>query len=175
MISVTLVIGCGKTKPTEMGVPPTDKPAPPMATLEPITAATSMPPLVGSGGVIAFSSNRDGNSEIYVMNADGSDPRRLTDNSADDWSPAWSPDGMQIAFTSARDGNYEIYVMDADGSNQRRLSDSDDFDWGPDWSPDSTQIAFTSNRDGRDEIYVMNSDGTDLQRLTNDGAADQTI
>jgi hypothetical protein len=91
MIFVTLVIGCGKTKPTEMGVPPTDKPAPPMATLEPITAATSMPPLVGSGGVIAFSSNRDGNSEIYVMNADGTNLQRLTNDGAADQYPAWRP------------------------------------------------------------------------------------
>src|SRR5687767_4151276 len=63
----------------------------------------------GANGKIAFSSFRDGNQEIYVMNPDGSGQTRLTDNPADDGAPAWSPDGTKIAFTSNRDGNYEIY------------------------------------------------------------------
>ena len=77
---------------------------------------------------IAFVSERDGNPEIYVMNADGKNQRRLTNNRADDWSPSWSPDGKRIAFISDRDGHprrripglftSEIYVMDADGGNQ---------------------------------------------------------
>src|SRR5262249_28599020 len=62
-------------------------------------------------GTIAFVSNRDGNDEIYVMNGDGSAQKRLTDNPANDESPAWSPDHARIAFTSDRDGNNEIYVM----------------------------------------------------------------
>ncbi|MBM2827419.1 MAG: exported protein of unknown function, partial [Dehalococcoidia bacterium] len=60
---------------------------------------------------IAFSSNRDGNGEIYVMNADGSGQTRLTNNSATEDLPAWSPDGSKIAFRSDRDGNSEVYVM----------------------------------------------------------------
>ena len=67
---------------------------------------------------IAFSSNREGNYEIYVMNADGGNQQRLTNNPHADWSPSWSPDGKRIAFSSDRDGASEIYVMDADGSNQ---------------------------------------------------------
>src|SRR5437868_1722235 len=69
------------------------------------------------GTKIAFSSNADGNPEIYVMNADGSGIKQLTDNSAIDWNPSWSPDGKKIAFTSGRDGDFDVYVMDADGSN----------------------------------------------------------
>ena len=66
---------------------------------------------------IAFVSNEDGNQEIYVMNADGSNPTRLTNNSDVDFLPAWSPDGTSIAFVSRiGEGNFEIYVMDADGS-----------------------------------------------------------
>jgi len=66
---------------------------------------------------IAFDSDRDGNWEIYVMDADGKNQRRLTNNPADDWGAAWSPDGQRIAFASRRDGNIEIYVMDADGKS----------------------------------------------------------
>jgi Tol biopolymer transport system component len=67
---------------------------------------------------------RDGNEEIHVMNADGSDARTLTHLPASDTDPPWSPDGLQVAFSSNRDSNYEIYVMDADGSNPRRFTNS---------------------------------------------------
>ena len=88
-----------------------------------------------AAGKIAFVSDRDGALEIYVMNADGSDLARLTDNSADDSSFAWSTDGTRIAFASNRDGNYEIYVMNADGSGQTNLTDNPAVDGGPAWSP----------------------------------------
>jgi dipeptidyl aminopeptidase/acylaminoacyl peptidase len=74
------------------------------------SALTATPILIGNGK-IAFMTSRDGNNEIYVMNADGSNQTRLTTNSVDDEFPAWSPDGAKIAFFSNRDGNYEIYVM----------------------------------------------------------------
>ena len=66
--------------------------------------------------LIAFATARDGNEEIYVMNADGSSPTLLLNDAADDLNPAWSPDGKKIAFATGRDGNDEIYVMNADGS-----------------------------------------------------------
>jgi Tol biopolymer transport system component len=97
---------------------------------------------VGTGGQIAFQSYRDGNAEIYVMDTDGSNPRNLSNHSANDWSPAWSPDGQQIAFDSNRDGNIEIYVMDANGGNPRRLTNTSAFDGYPAWLPDGTQITF---------------------------------
>src|SRR3989442_7570494 len=72
---------------------------------------------------IAFGSDRDGNPEIYVMNADGSGVTRLTNNPATDFQLAWSPDGTKIAFRTDRDGNWEIYVMNADGRwENRRVS-----------------------------------------------------
>jgi Tol biopolymer transport system component len=84
---------------------------------------------------IAFVSGRDGNYEIYIMNADGSEQKRLTNNPASDMKSSWSPDGKKIAFHSDRDGNYEIYVMNADGSEQKRLTDNPADDMNPSWSP----------------------------------------
>lgn len=73
------------------------------------------------GKMVVFNSNRDGNWEIYIMNADGSEQTNLTNNPADDGFPSWSPDGKIIAFQSYRDGNGEIYIMNADGSGLKRL------------------------------------------------------
>ena len=87
------------------------------------------------GKKIAFLRIPDGNFEIYIMDADGSNQRQLTDNDAEDFSPSFSPDGKKIAFQSNRDGNWEIYIMDADGSNQRRLTDNDAADTRPAFSP----------------------------------------
>jgi formylglycine-generating enzyme required for sulfatase activity len=128
----------------------------------------ALPPLTGSGGgVIAFTSERDGEGDIYVMNADGSDQRRLTDDPAYDAWPTWSPDGSKIAFVSTRSGNADIYVMDADGTNVRQLTYDPASDIWPEWSPDGSRIAFPSRRDGNFEIYVIGANGANLQRLTN--------
>jgi dipeptidyl aminopeptidase/acylaminoacyl peptidase len=86
------------------------------------------------GTQIAFETNRDGNREIYVVDADGTGLTNLTNHSNNDFSPAWSPDGTQIAFHSGRDGNYEIFVMDADGSNPTNLTNHDSYDSFPVWS-----------------------------------------
>lgn len=118
---------------------------------------------------IMFSSDRDGNYEIYVMDSDGSNVVRLTNHPADDFGHGWSPDGRQIIFTSRRDGNEEIYVMDADGSNPKRLTFNGTRDTYPDWSPDGQRIAFTTNRHPGSELYVMNVDGSNQTRLTFDG------
>ncbi len=126
---------------------------------------------------IAFMSDRDGNSEIYVMDNGGKNQQRLTNNPHEDWSPVWSPDGERIAFMSDRDGNPEIYVMDADGGNQQNLTNSPFFkDRSPSWSPDGKRIAFESNRDQDNprspEICVMDADGENQQNLTNNPHSD---
>lgn len=116
------------------------------------------------GSRIAFTSNRDGNNEIYLIAADGSNPTRLTQNAADDQGSSWSPDGQRIAFTSDRDGNRDIYLMNADGSNLVRVTNDPAYDAAPAWSPDGRKLAFSSGRDGSG-LYVMNVDGTGVVRL----------
>ena len=125
---------------------------------------------------IAFHSYRDGDWDIFLMNAAGYNPRRLTHSSASDAFPAWSPDGTQIAFHSHRTGDWDIFLMNADGSNRRRLTDNSASDRRPVWSPDGTQIAFVSDRTGNDDIFLMDADGEDeyLRRLTNDSGPDQS-
>ena len=82
---------------------------------------------------IAFTSKRDGNYEVYVMNSDGSNQVRLTNNPSDDLYPSWSPDRSKIAFDSKRDGNEEIYSMNADGTLKRLTNNTYD-DFSPSWS-----------------------------------------
>ena len=135
-------------------------------------ACESSTPGPSAAGKIAFMSTRDGNSEVYVMNANGSGPTNLTNNPAYDNSPAWSPDGSRIAFSSNRDDNEEIYVMNADGTGVIRLTNNPAYDFTAAWSPDGSRVVFSSNRDGNFEIYIMNADGSGLTRLTNDPALD---
>ena len=111
--------------------------------------------------------NRDGDNELYVMNADGTGVTQLTTNEAEGDHAGWSPDGRRIVFSSARDGGQlHIFVMDPDGTGVTQLTSGDFTDDDPTWSPDGKQIAFQSTRDGHEEIYMMNADGTGQTRLT---------
>ena len=117
---------------------------------------------------IAFYSNRDGNFEIYVMDVDGNNPRRLTINPAIDAGPSWGPRGKKIAFHSNRGGNYDIFVMDANGNNQINLTNSPDaHDREPDWSPDGDSIAYQSKDTGHYDILIVSANGKDNRNLTN--------
>jgi TolB protein len=118
------------------------------------------------GKKIAYVSERDGNPEIYVMNADGSDSARLTRSPGIDSSPAWSPGGTQLALISDRDGAPEVYVMNLDGSEVTRFT----FDMAvcadPAWSPDGDWLAYSSTRDGDAEIYRVSADRFQTYRVT---------
>jgi TolB protein len=80
-------------------------------------------------------SNRHGNWQVYVMEADGSNVRRLTQSRADEDIPTWSPDGREVTFVSNRDGHLEIYKMNRDGSNVRRLTNTQADNTWPFWAP----------------------------------------
>ena len=121
------------------------------------------------------------NGDIYVMNADGTNPINLTQAPGrHDLDSCWSPDGKQIIFTAFKGFLTDIWVMDADGGNQRKLTNHEASERDPDWSPDGTRIAFYSNRDGiwnrnpndNWEIYVMEADGANPINLTNNPAWD---
>ncbi len=152
---------------------PTSTPTPsPIATPTPTPTPTASPG-PRPNGKIAFTSDRDGNREIYVMNADGTNQIRLTNNNVVDDHPAWSPDGTKIAFVSEivprPSGNFAIFQMNADGTNKVEITTLSyivnaisylDF-WSMSWSPDGSKIAFP---DGG--IFVVNADGSDRRRLT---------
>ena len=121
--------------------------------------------------LIAFSSKRDGDFDVYVMRPNGTDVRQLTRNDAsganeaDDDGPAWSPDGTRLAFLSTRDHlgdsdeDRELYVIDSDGTSERRLTENRLAEYSPDWSPDGSRIAFIRRLPAGTAIFEVEADG----------------
>ncbi|MEO8606576.1 MAG: SdrD B-like domain-containing protein [Chloroflexota bacterium] len=103
---------------------------------------------------IAFTSNRDGNNEIYIAASDGSVQYRATNNPANDTDPAWSPDSQHIVYESDRDGNWNLYMVDVQTGVEKRLTDDPGDDRNASWSSAGGKIAFESNRSGTWQIYV---------------------
>lgn len=136
-----------------------------------VAAGPAQPTAAGPSGVIAFVDDAGGDEEIVVMNADGSNRRRLTDNNRLDTEPAVSPDGTRVAWAGeAVAGNVDILVMNIDGTGVRRLTRHEQPDSDPTFSPDGATIAFRSDRRaGAAEIWLLNLDGTGLRRLTDAG------
>lgn len=131
------------------------------------------------GSRIAFISARPGISDtgapqsgvpqVWVMDADGTDPVQLTHDAAPKGQlPDWSPDGTRIAYQSVGTGNGDIYVIDADGSDRKQLTSTSEQEFGPAWSPDGRQIAFVRVFGGGlldRSIYVMDADGSDAHAI----------
>ena len=138
----------------------------PTPTPRPVTTGTS-------SGVIAFSSERDGNQEVYLLDLATGMQTNLTKNPADDGYPKWSADRQRIAFSTNRDGKWQVYMMNRDGTGQRNLT-KDPHDTGyVDWSPDGRSLLFASSKYGpKDEIFISSADGSNVKRLTNDPAED---
>lgn len=125
------------------------------------------------GTKIAFQSWEHDSAEIYVMDIDGGNRKRLTKNSSFEDLPSWSPDGKKIVYVKDdTSGHNKIYVMNADGSDQKKLTDSrNETEMMPQWSPDGTQIAYQSARPGENwVIRVIDSDGGDALELMTETA-----
>ena len=174
--AATLAPGATETPPAPVAQAtaapdlPTAEPQP-TQTLSPTVAALVFPAIDGR---VVFHSDRDGEIDIYTMNADGSAVQRLTDMAGRDFEPDWSPDGSSIIFSSDRDDpdNAMLYLMNADGTDQRRLASTlTDDQIGARWSPDGQWILFHSNPliNGMPtfDIYKIRPDGSDLTNLTN--------
>lgn len=176
IVTTTLAPVPSQTAPPTATVKPINTMVPTLTTTPvpspttPVPLPTMPPSPTPWPSEIVFQSNRDGDFEIYIMYADGSNQRQLTFNNAADEFPRVSPDGTKIVFESDRDGNSEIYVMNRDGSQQTRLTTNPANDRLPAWSPDGNQITFQSFRTGNAEIYVMMADGSDVRRVTTTGA-----
>jgi hypothetical protein len=128
--------------------------------------------LVGTGEWIAFTTNRDGNQEIYIMRPDEILLNNVTNHPANDFYPAGSPTGDRIAFTSNRDGNQEVYLINIDGSFIINLTNNAAEDYYPTWSPDDKWLAFVSNRTGNLEVYLIKDDTSNIYNLTSNPALD---
>jgi TolB protein len=115
------------------------------------------------GKQFAFTSRSNGNRDVYVASANGTEAHNLSNHPAKDYSPAWSPNDSYIAFISDRDGNSEVYIANADGSNLRNVSNRTANDLNPNWSPSSAYIAFVSEED----VFVVSADEGNLHNLSN--------
>lgn len=132
--------------------------------------------LTGESGLfdtrIAFVRKGDAPADIYSINFNGSDLRRITNDNALTLSPRWSPDGRFLAFTSYRDGNPDIYLRDLGKGSTRKIVFYPGLNLPGSWSRDGSKLLVSVSRDGNQEIYDMNVGSGVLQRLTRDYAID---
>ena len=124
------------------------------------------------GSQIYYASSIDGLEQLYEADADGSNPRRITEIADGTSYPDWSPDGSKVVFTNRSHGPAVIYSINTDGTDLQRLTfDQDATEEWPVWSPDGTQIAFAHHsNDGEGGIFIMDADGGNLRRLTDGGS-----
>ena len=136
-----------------------------------ITALTDSPDREASadwspdGSQIAYRRETGGQSDIWIMNADGSGQRFFRGGDGDEFDPAWSPDGTRIAYISDATGDFEVLVAPVDGDGETRLTFDASDDEYPAWSPDSQYIVFNSNRYGYAGLFAMRADGSGLSPL----------
>jgi Tol biopolymer transport system component len=127
------------------------------------------------GRTLAFDSTRDGDTELYLMDADGSDQRRLTVDPGWDWGQSWSPDGSRIAFNSTRSGWAQIWVVSPDGGEPTRVTDSQYEDVTPIWAPDGSRIAFTRRGGESEDVWSVTPDGGDPRDLSRSASSNDSV
>ncbi|MGB3634380.1 MAG: hypothetical protein WA982_10095, partial [Rubrobacteraceae bacterium] len=129
----------------------------------------------GDNGRIVFTKGGVGTDpEIYTMKKDGTDVRQLTNNSAWEGNPAFSPDGEKIAFDSNLDGTYEIFIMNSDGSNQRRVTYERGSATSPAFSPDGTRIVYEVWESGNADIHAINTDRSGREIIVQDSVREES-
>ncbi len=126
------------------------------------------------GARIAYISDATGTTDLYVANADGTDPRNLTNSTAIEGTPAWTPDDQHLLYESDASGTTQIWIMNADGTQVRQLTQGKYVNAYPAVSPDGRTVAFASQRDGNFDIYLMNLDGSEERNITN-SSPDETL
>ncbi len=129
------------------------------------------PSFNSSGTQIAFSSDCGGLWGIYVVEADGSLPRRVTPSDMEARMPNWSPDGARLLFQSNKEGNWDIYTVNVDGSGLTRMTDHPKAESSGAFSPDGTRILFASDRAGMNELFLMPAAGGEAVQITHQTAA----
>ncbi len=168
IVLVMIVLAACQSTPTQSPVATPVSPLP-TATL-PATATKE-----AAQGLIVFHSNRNGEYQVYVMDANGDNVRRLTNFAAPNSEPTWAPDGTKVAFTSGKDdiNNFTLYMINADGTEPTRLLEEGHGDnWYPSWSPLGDKVAFQSNFGGSFGIYVVEIGTGQMTKLSNNGATD---
>jgi Tol biopolymer transport system component len=127
---------------------------------------------ISQSNYLVFSSQRDGNQEVYLLDITTGRATNLSQSEGDDGYPRCSPDGQRIAFATNRDGYWEIYLMNRDGSGQQNLTKNRGGNGYMDWSPDGQSLVFASTRNGgrNNEIYTIRANGYGLRRMTTQSA-----
>jgi TolB protein len=126
--------------------------------------------LTGDGSVfdskIALVLKKGNPSDIYVINFDGSNLIRVTDEKTITLSPRWSPDEQYISYTSYRDGNPDLYLKSLNGNTRKKIAGFAGINISGTWSLDGSKLLLTSRKDGNEELYVMELKNGNLKRLT---------
>ena len=133
--------------------------------LTPDTASASDPAFSADGSRIAFVSQRDGNAEIYVMNADGTGTTRITNDPVTDGKPAFTSDGALVFHSSRTAGKQQIWAVNADGTGLTQLT-RDSVNFSPTVSPDGQTIAYVSTRNKDNDVWLMARDGSNQRQFT---------
>lgn len=132
--------------------------------------------LTGARGLglttIAFTSDRTGRKEIFLMDYDGENQRRITSHRSTSLSPAWSPKGNQLAYTSFFDGSPGLYLVELESGRKKPLVTTGSLNISPSFSPDGSRVVFARSLDGNVEIFTVDQNGGNLRRLTHSNAID---